>query len=194
MAKKVLAPQPQLSFEIEDTVHCNDFGGSYLVSSFLTTKQIRSAKNIVTPFTILLEAKNVSYGEMRVGHAVIENRKSRLPVSRGFRDGASSVHTSRTMMLAELSLDPLTESATWKQIAQPQGHEILGARGIQQMPKIAVGTAEEVLDTLRHTKLSELRAISDALPTRFQNAAGDAAKLLEPKAQTVSLPGVTIKN
>jgi hypothetical protein len=94
----------------------------------------------------------------------------------------------------EARLDALTESATWKQIAQPQRHEILGAHGIREMPKIAVGTAEEVLDTLRHTKLSELRAISDALPTRFQNAAGDAAKLLEPKAQTVSLPGATIKN
>jgi hypothetical protein len=62
------------------------------------------------------------------------------------------------------------------------------------MPKIAVGTTEEVLDTLRHTKLSELRAISDALPTRFNNAATTAAKLLEPKAQHISLPGGTIKN
>ena len=57
-----------------------------------------------------------------------------------------------------------------------------------------MGTTEEVLDTLRHTKLSELRAISDALPTRFSNAAAAAAKLLEPKAQHVSLPGGTIKN
>jgi hypothetical protein len=62
------------------------------------------------------------------------------------------------------------------------------------MPKIAVGTTEEILDTLSHTKLSELRAISDALPTRFQNAAAAAAKLLEPKAQHVHLPGGTIKN
>ena len=38
------------------------------------------------------------------------------------------------------------------------------------------------------------RAISDALPTRFSNAAAAAAKLLEPKAQHVSLPGGTIKN
>jgi hypothetical protein len=91
-------------------------------------------------------------------------------------------------------LEALTESPTWKQITQPQRHDILGANGIREMPKIAVGTTEEVLDTLRHTKLSELRAISDALPTRFQNAAGAAAKLLEPKAQHVHLPGGTIKN
>ncbi len=91
-------------------------------------------------------------------------------------------------------LEALTESPTWKQITQPQRHEILGANGIREMPKIAVGTTEEVLDTLRYTKLSELRAMSDALPTRFQNAASAAAKLLEPKAQHVHLPGGTIKN
>ena len=90
-------------------------------------------------------------------------------------------------------LTMLTESPTWKQITQPQRHEILGANGIRVMPTIAVGTTEEVLDTLRHTKLSELRALGDALPTRFSNATGAAAKLLEPKAQHVHLPGGTIK-
>ena len=62
------------------------------------------------------------------------------------------------------------------------------------LPTIAVGTTEEILDTLRHIKLSELRAVCDALPTRFNHAATAAAKLLEPKAQHVSLPGGTIKN
>jgi hypothetical protein len=94
----------------------------------------------------------------------------------------------------ETRLTTLTESPAWKQISQPQRYEILGASGIREMPKIAVGTTEEILDTLSHTKLSELRAISDALPTRFQNAAAAAAKLLEPKAQHVHLPGGTIKN
>jgi hypothetical protein len=94
----------------------------------------------------------------------------------------------------ETRMTTLTESPAWKQISQPQRYEILGASGIREMPKIAVGTTEEILDTLSHTKLSELRAISDALPTRFQNAAAAAAKLLEPKAQHVHLPGGTIKN
>ena len=88
----------------------------------------------------------------------------------------------------------LEATPAWKQISQPQRYEILGANGIRVLPTIAVGTTEEVLDTLRHTKLSELRAISDALPTRFSNASAAAAKLLEPKAQHVSLPGGTIKN
>lgn len=39
-----------------------------------------------------------------MGKLVAEPRKLRLPIALGFRDGISSVHTSRTMMLAELSL------------------------------------------------------------------------------------------
>ena len=62
------------------------------------------------------------------------------------------------------------------------------------VPTIAVGTTEEVLETLRQTKLSELRAIGDALPTRFGNALAAAAKLLEPKAQHLKLAGGTIKD
>ena len=38
------------------------------------------------------------------GTVVTETRKSKLPESLGFREGTSSVHTSRTMMLGELSL------------------------------------------------------------------------------------------
>lgn len=39
-----------------------------------------------------------------MGDEVTENRKPKLPELLGFRDGTSSVHTSRTIMLAELSL------------------------------------------------------------------------------------------
>jgi hypothetical protein len=94
----------------------------------------------------------------------------------------------------ESRMTALVATPAWAQITQPQRYDILSANGIRVLPTIAVGTTEEVLDTLRHTKLSELRAISDALPTRFNNAAAAAAKLLEPKAQHVHLPGGTIKN
>lgn len=94
----------------------------------------------------------------------------------------------------ETRLAALEATPAWKKLTPEQRYELLGKNGIRVMPTIAVGTTEEVLDTLRQTKLSELRAISDVLPTRFTNAAAAAAKLLEPKAQHVSLPGGTIKN
>jgi hypothetical protein len=43
-------------------------------------------------------------GEHRVRDVVTESRTTKLPESLGFREGTSSVHTSRTMMLGELSL------------------------------------------------------------------------------------------
>jgi hypothetical protein len=91
-------------------------------------------------------------------------------------------------------MSALESAPGWKQISQTQRNELLGDSGIRLQPAINVGTTEEILETLRRTKLSELHAIRDALPTRFNNAAGAAAKLLEPKAQHVSLPGGTIKN
>ncbi len=57
-----------------------------------------------------------------------------------------------------------------------------------------MGTTDEVLHTLHKTRLSEWKAIRDAMPARFNNVLAAAAKLLEPKAQEVSLPGTTIKN
>jgi hypothetical protein len=94
----------------------------------------------------------------------------------------------------ETRLTALAATPAWNQISQPQRYQILSDSGIRVLPTVAVGTTEEILDTLRHTKLSELQAISDALPTRFSNAATAAAKQLEPTAQHVSLPGGTIKN
>jgi len=40
----------------------------------------------------------------QLGGVVIESLKQKMPESLGFREGISSVHTSRTMMLGELSL------------------------------------------------------------------------------------------
>ena len=61
------------------------------------------------------------------------------------------------------------------------------------IPDIAVGTTEEILQTLNRTKPSELHAVADALPSRFAATVTDLAKMLEPKAHSVSLPGGTIK-
>ncbi len=88
----------------------------------------------------------------------------------------------------------LDASPAWQQLTPEQRYELRMKHGVRVVPPINVGTTEEVLDTLRQTKLSELRAVCDALPTRFSSAAAAAAKLLEPKAQRVALPSGTIRN
>jgi hypothetical protein len=94
----------------------------------------------------------------------------------------------------ESGMATLEASPTWQQLKPEQRYDLLFKSGARVVPPIKVGTTEEVLDTLRQTKLSELKAICDALPTRFGSALAAAAKLLEPKAQAVSLPTGTIKN
>ena len=76
----------------------------------------------------------------------------------------------------------------WDQLTPDQRYQVRSKSGITSPPSVA-----EILDTLRQTKLSELKAIKDALPTRFANAAAAAAQLLEPTAQPVTLPSATIK-
>ena len=91
-------------------------------------------------------------------------------------------------------MEGLEANGTWRKLTPEQRYEILSKNSVRQIPTIAVGTTEEILATLEKTKVSELEAIRDALPTRFSSAAAAAAKLLEPQAQPVSLPSATIRN
>jgi hypothetical protein len=109
------------------------------------------------------------------------------------REEVNQAHAACTTS-HEQGLSDLDDSPTWQQLKPEQRYELLSANSVRQVPSVSVGTTEELLDTLRKTKLSELNALSDALPTRFTKAVNAAAKLLEPKAQHVSLPGGTIKN
>ena len=69
----------------------------------LTTKGMRPARDAHRRVAVL-DSENGSNENSLVEDAVTERRKIKLPESLGFRDGTSSVHTSRTMMLGELSL------------------------------------------------------------------------------------------
>ncbi|MBA2114071.1 BREX system P-loop protein BrxC [Bremerella alba] len=109
------------------------------------------------------------------------------------REEVNQAHAACTAS-HEQGLTDLDDSPTWQQLTAEQRYDLLSANSVRQVPNVAIGTTEEILETLRQTKLSEMKALSDALPTRFTKAVNAAAKLLEPKAQHVSLPGGTIKN
>jgi len=56
------------------------------------------------PSRLARKKKDKEIGGRQGGDEPTENRKTKLPESLGFRDAISSVHNSRTMMFAELSL------------------------------------------------------------------------------------------
>ena len=62
------------------------------------------------------------------------------------------------------------------------------------MPKVKVGTEEELLTSLQTRNIGDWTTLADALPQRFNNAMLAAAKALEPKAVPVTLPSATIRN
>jgi hypothetical protein len=89
-------------------------------------------------------------------------------------------------------MEGLEANGTWHKLTPEQRYEILSKNSVRQIPTIAVGTTEDILATLEKTKVSELEAIRDALPTRFSSAVAAAAKLVQPQAQSVRLPSATI--
>lgn len=86
----------------------------------------------------------------------------------------------------------LTANDSWKKITDAQRHQILDDEGIALAPSINVGSDEELLRTLDSAPLGSWRDKTDALPSRFANAAMKAARLLEPKTQRVHLTSGTL--
>ena len=90
-------------------------------------------------------------------------------------------------------LASLEATDAWQKIEANQREDILQSVGIGQVPSISVGTDADLLRTLDATPLSSWRDKTDAIPSRFSNAATKAAKLLEPKLQRVRLTSGTLK-
>ena len=88
----------------------------------------------------------------------------------------------------------LTASAVWQQLTPEQQEALTRQYHLDDLPTIAVGSPEEILRSLRATRLQEWHNLCDALPTRFNQALTAAAQLLEPQAQPMKLPGGTIRN
>jgi hypothetical protein len=88
----------------------------------------------------------------------------------------------------------LTDAAVWHKLTPEQQEALTRQYHLDDLPTIAVGSPEEILGSLRATRLQEWQNLCDAVPTRFNQVLTAAAQLLEPKAQHMKLPGGTIKN
>jgi len=114
-------------------------------------------------------------------------------LTQALRDSLNQVHCQCKQAHRD-GMAGLAASPTWQRLAADQREKIVAQFQLDDVPAIAVGSTEEVLRTLGATRLREWSNLCDALPTRFANALAAAARLLEPKAQPVKLPGGTIKD
>jgi len=87
----------------------------------------------------------------------------------------------------------LTASDNWKKLKADQRKQILAAEGIADEPALAVGSEADLIRTLEQTALPAWKTKTDALSQQFSRAAMAAAKLLEPKTQSVRLTSGTLK-
>ena len=114
-------------------------------------------------------------------------------LSQSLRDALNVLHEECSGRFADGNAQ-LVASPTWAKVPPSEKSKILAARQVSDLADVAVGTTDEILETLRLTRLKEWRNLRDALPTRFSQVLQDAAKLLEPKAQEVLLPSATIRD
>ena len=93
----------------------------------------------------------------------------------------------------DILLSRLQQDSNWQRLDDGQRHSILKNGNIAVVPAIATGTVDEIIASLERMSLDILRYRREALPSLFEQARLEAAKILEPKVVQVSLPHRTIR-
>lgn len=88
----------------------------------------------------------------------------------------------------------LEASDEWQQIDDAQKQELIAANGLSGYTAPEVGDDEQLLGALDSTPLQTWRERSQAVPAKASAARAAAARLLEPKAVSVSAPKATLKS
>ncbi len=106
--------------------------------------------------------------------------------------GALTQAQGRYVTTLDAEQAKLDAHPTWSALPQSKQAALLQAAGINPLPMPATDSDEDLLAALKTRDLSAWQTLTDALPTRFDQALAAAIKEAEPKAQRVSLPGATI--
>ena len=87
----------------------------------------------------------------------------------------------------------LEENANWQKMKKADQDRLIKEAGIAPVGEISIGDDALLIAALNQRSLPGWSATADALPERFRQAALAAAKLLEPKTQSVKLRSGTLK-
>lgn len=88
----------------------------------------------------------------------------------------------------------LSSDASWQQLAEDEREAIRGQCGIADIPKLSLGTHQELVSALGQHPLAVWRDRIDALSGRFDRAREHAARSLEPETQTIDIPRCTFRS
>lgn len=92
-------------------------------------------------------------------------------------------------------LTRLADDRNWKRLEQEERDQLMSAQFLHESdrPKVEVQSTSDVLDTLDSCSLSMFTDRVAAISTRFDNVASQAAKLCEPKSQSIKVPRRTLE-
>jgi len=88
----------------------------------------------------------------------------------------------------------LESSDAWKKLSTAQRNQLLAASPVPESDNSSISTDPELLAALSSIPLQQWSDRTDAVAGRIDKLLAEAARLLEPKAQHVSLPSATIHN
>ena len=91
--------------------------------------------------------------------------------------------------LAQLQAD-----SHWQQLNEQQQNQILAKRKLLTLDEPVLNDAEAVIDSLNEVSLELWSERTDSLASKFDSARLEAAELLQPKLQRISLPRTTFES
>ena len=91
--------------------------------------------------------------------------------------------------------EKLNEDENWQQLEAEQRYQLRASKQLIEAskPQVDVEDTEAILQTLDRLPLASLQDRLAAMPSRFDQIALKAAKLLEPEIQDVAIPSRTLK-
>jgi len=153
----------------------------------------------------------LKHGQGMDGFADIESARTGIIDNRLLLDGTDHVApllkktagALRTSVLAthqqhqqryESETARLEAADPWQKLDDTQKQTVSQQYSLAAPSEISVGTDDELVKTLDRTPLSSWKDKTDALGGRFSDAIATAARLLEPKVQSVRLSSGTLKS
>ena len=88
----------------------------------------------------------------------------------------------------------LEANSNWQKLTSEQQQQIQDNRDLNEPQSITVNTVEEVIESLEECSIDRWNDRTQAQSSKFEYARLEAAQLLEPKVQQVSLPHRTLKS
>lgn len=117
----------------------------------------------------------------------------RVAIAAVLREAVTSSHTAH-VTTHDQALASLAANEVWQKLEVAQQAAILKEVGLQALATPDIGTDEALIAELDARPLKVMQAERDAIAGRVQQAIQCAAKLLEPKVQTVTVERSTLHN